>query len=115
MLIVDDSRVSRMMIKSIVQNAHPDWVFMEAGDGQEAFDMVGDGTTSIQWMTLDVNMPRMDGLTLAEKLRGQYPNTKISLLTANIQDSVQKQAASIGVGFVMKPITEEKILAFLTS
>jgi len=114
MLIVDDSRVSRMMIKSIAQNAHPDWAFLEAGDGQEAFEMVGDGKTAIQWMTLDVNMPKMDGITLAEKLRGVYPNTKMSLLTANIQTSVEKQAGVIGVGFITKPITEEKILAFLT-
>jgi len=106
-LIVDDSRVSRMMIRAIVLDAHPDWAILEAGNGDEAIN-VATGK-SIQHMILDYNMPGMNGLELADTLIGSHPDAKLTLLTANVQDSIRNRAQEIGVEFVSKPITDEKI------
>lgn len=106
-LVVDDSRVSRMMIKSIINDAQPDWVVIESGDGDEALAVTE--TASIDLMIIDYNMPGMDGITLAAILKKRFPNGSISLLTANIQSSIERKAHEIGVGFVKKPITEKKI------
>ena len=55
-----------------------------------------------------------------ERLRRQeedrwqkYPNAHIALVTANIQDRVQRRVQDAGLGFIPKPITEDKILTFL--
>lgn len=109
-LIVDDSRVSRMLIKSVVEDRHPDWTILESGNGEEALAHSGEG---IDLMIIDYNMPGMDGMTLAEKLKGIYPSAYISMLTANIQESIRTQAESLGIGFEKKPITEEKIGAIM--
>ena len=37
-LIVDDSRLSRMMIRAFITQAYPDWTIIEASNGQEALE-----------------------------------------------------------------------------
>ncbi len=111
MLIVDDSRLSRMMIRNFAQEVHADWEFIEAVDGDDAINK--SATEAVTWMTIDYNMPGMDGITLATTLRERFPNATIALVTANIQDSIRRQADEIGMQFIQKPITEDKIRTFI--
>lgn len=111
MLIVDDARLTRMMVRTIVHTAHPDWTILEAQNGAEALEKTMG--TAIDMMTIDLNMPGIDGLTLATQLQSQHPQARIALLTANIQENVRRRAEASGVGFIAKPVTEEKILAFI--
>ncbi len=106
-LIVDDSRVSRMMITAIVKDAQPDWTIIEASNGDEAIKLA-DGQT-IENMILDYNMPGINGLELAEILIKDHAESRITLLTANVQDSIRNQASALGINFKDKPITDEKI------
>ncbi|MBT7443618.1 MAG: hypothetical protein HN790_06585 [Methylococcales bacterium] len=38
-MVVDDSKVSRMMIKSIVSKMRPDWLILEAESGEKALEL----------------------------------------------------------------------------
>jgi two-component system chemotaxis response regulator CheY len=69
----------------------------------------------VHLMTIDLNMPGMDGLTLATQLKHNHPTARITLVTANIQESVRHRAAAAGMGFIAKPVTEDSILACLSS
>jgi CheY-like chemotaxis protein len=111
LLIVDDSKLSRMMVRSIVLHAHPDWHIIEAENGAEALAKASSAQVDI--MTLDFNMPGMDGLTLAEQLKETFPLASMALLTANIQHSIQERASRLGIGCIHKPITEAKILSYI--
>ncbi|RDH91289.1 MAG: response regulator [endosymbiont of Seepiophila jonesi] len=111
MLIVDDSKLSRMMVRAIVGQVQGDWNIIEAENGEDA--LVKSEAETVDIMTLDYNMPGMDGLTLAEHMRQRFPDASIAMLTANIQDTIRQRAESAGVGFIQKPITEEKIAAFV--
>jgi len=111
LLIVDDSKLSRLLIRTIVQRAHPAWRILEAANGSDALAKAE--TTAVDIMTLDFNMPGMDGLSLAEQLKQAYPLASVALLTANIQQSIQDRAESLGIGFIQKPVTEDKVLAYL--
>ncbi len=111
MLIVDDSKLSRMMVRAIVKQVQGDWNIIEAENGEDA--LVKSEAETVDIMTLDYNMPGMDGLTLAEHMRQRFPDASIVLLTANIQDTIRQRAESVGVGFIQKPITEDKIAAFV--
>ena len=112
-LIVDDSRLSRMMIRAFITQAHPDWTIVEASNGQEALEKTA--TQTVDLMTIDLNMPGMDGLTLATQLKHNHPTAYITLVTANIQESVRHRAAAAGMGFIAKPVTEDSLLACLSS
>lgn len=110
-LVVDDSRMARMMITKIIKSHYPDWKIIEAQSGQEALQ-VSEGE-SIDIMTLDMNMPGMDGLQLGAELRKRFPKADISLVTANIQDAIQKKAQEARLTFVPKPITEDRIIGYI--
>ncbi|OUD13969.1 response regulator transcription factor [Thioflexithrix psekupsensis] len=110
-LIVDDSRVSRMLIRAIITQADPHAEIIEASTGEEALAKVDNLNITIA--TLDLNMPGIDGLALASKLLLKFPRAKIGLLTANIQEMVRQKAEALGISFISKPITEEKILNFI--
>jgi CheY-like chemotaxis protein len=110
-LVVDDSKMSRMMIKKIIGNVHPDWSIVEACDGQDAIDKAKG--EDLDLILLDYNMPVMEGGEAAKVLRPQFPNAKMAFLTANVQEAIKKLAIQLKVDFIPKPITEEKILKYV--
>ena len=110
-LVVDDSRVSRMLVRAIIDHADEQAEVIEASNGEEALTKVE--SIPINIAILDLNMPGMDGLVLASKLLERFPTAKIGLLTANIQDMVRQKARALGISFIPKPITEERILSFI--
>ena len=111
MLIVDDSKLARMMIKTIVKETSPHMELIEAENGEDALKCSEE--QNITHMTIDYNMPGINGLELAEKLTKTWPKARISLITANLQDTIKKRADNLGIGYIAKPINEEKISKFL--
>jgi len=89
-LVVDDSRVSRMLVRAIIDNADKQAKFVEACNGEEA--LIKTESVQMTIAILDLNMPGMDGLVLAKKLLKRFPKAKIGLLTANIQEIVREKA-----------------------
>jgi len=110
-LVVDDSKMSRMMLKKIITSAHPDWEITEAADGQQAVDIAKDVEFDI--ILLDFNMPIMNGGQAAEILRPLNPNAKMAFLTANIQEAIKNLAIELKIDFIPKPITEAKVLKYV--
>ena len=103
LLIVDDSRVTRMMIRALVQERQPEWKILEAVNGEEAVTLAKENMPD--YVTMDMNMPGLDGVAAAELIRQACPSTRITLLTANIQESSRQKAQHLGIAFVAKPIT----------
>lgn len=111
LLIVDDSMVSRMMIKSIISNLQPSWNIFEAGSGQAAIELCRE--QPIELVSMDLNMPGLSGLETATLMLLEHPGIKIVMLTANIQSSIQTQIQDLGLPFLAKPITADKGPALL--
>ncbi|KGJ87369.1 response regulator [Colwellia psychrerythraea] len=111
-LVVDDSLVSRMMIKTIIQSHVEGVDIIEAGNGVQGLDKVNNGK-DIDIAFVDFNMPGMTGLELIGALAEKLTIPKVALLTANIQDEIKAQAIAAGVTFMNKPINEEVIATFL--
>jgi CheY-like chemotaxis protein len=107
LLIVDDSKLSRMMISRVIGELRPNWRLSQAASGDEALAMIE--KSPIDMVSLDVNMPGMSGLEAAGRIRLNHPEIRIVLCTANIQDAVRQSAEKAGVKFVAKPITPESI------
>jgi len=106
-LVVDDSRVSRLMARQYILGRHADWIVEEAGTGEDASERLKTLTPDL--VLMDVNMPGMGGIAAAEQLRKLRPALRISLLTANVQSATRERAAELGIGFMEKPITEARI------
>ena len=112
-LIVDDSRVSRMMARQYIAGLHADWVVTEAATGEESLLRAREVAPDL--VLMDVNMPGMGGIAAAEQLRQEFPAIPISLLTANVQTATRERATAMGIGFVEKPITEARIAQLLAT
>jgi two-component system chemotaxis response regulator CheY len=111
LLVVDDSRLSRMMIGAAVKEYNNGWAVLEASTADEA--VIQCEKHNITAITLDMNMPGRNGLEVAPKLKELIPNVYIALLTANVQNSIKVEAANLGLTFISKPVTEEKVIGFL--
>ena len=111
-LIVDDSLISRMFMRKAVQGAFSHWNVLEASNGHDALSAVEGKSVDIA--LLDLNMPGgINGLALARSLKELFTDIQIALVTANIQSAVREKASALGVEFIAKPITEDKIVDFL--
>lgn len=106
-LIVDDSKVSRMFICNYFHELHPDWQLFEADGGQQCLELADEHR--FYAITLDYNMPGLNGLELAALLKVKQPNCFMGLLTANVQRFTQEDALHAGVKFYKKPVSLDLI------
>ncbi|WP_044560511.1 response regulator [Azospirillum sp. B4] len=111
-LIVDDSKLARIVVAKAIAALQPGWAKIEASNADEALAILRDGR--IDLAVLDFNMPGRNGLELAEQMRHRYPDMPIALATANVQDEVIARARAANATFVSKPITEDGIRDFLS-
>ena len=65
-LLVDDSKFARLLVKAFISSNFANWEIDEAEDGAKALEMVDAKT--YDYMLVDFNMPGMDGLELGELL-----------------------------------------------
>ncbi len=112
-LIVDDSKVSRLMTAGILRQLHPDASVIEADNGASALAAITQHP--VDAAILDMNMPGMNGIELAQKLRQTLPQVRIALLTANVQAAVVARATEQGLGFFRKPVTEHVLREILNA
>jgi CheY-like chemotaxis protein len=110
-LIVDDSKLARMVVTSAMRRIRPDWTVVEATSGDEALAAVANG--SVQIALVDFNMPGMDGLELVAKIRQTQTSMPIAVVSANLQDEIIARARELNAAFVGKPLTDEALEAFL--
>ncbi len=112
-LVADDSRISRMLIGAMIRRVYPDAHIIEAEDGQDALDKLADQPLTMA--TIDLHMPEMDGLELAQILRARFPKLRIGLLTADTEDAVAPVAAQLALSFIAKPLSETQMMQFLNN
>jgi len=110
-LIVDDSKLARLVLKKAIGALKPDWQLCEAASADDAASQLK--LQAIDLAIVDFNMPGRTGLDLAEDIRRDGGTMPIALVTANIQDEVIARARTLNVAFVAKPVTEETLRGFV--
>ena len=109
-MTVDDSPSMRMLLRVALTDLG--YSVVEAEDGVHALEKL-DGFRPDLLIT-DINMPRMDGFGLIEKLRplAQYRNLPILVLTTESSDDKKQRARSAGAtGWIVKPFHPDKLAA----
>lgn len=110
-LIVDDSRTSRRMLRNIlVENGHE--VIGEAENGQIGFEKYIELKPDI--VTLDITMPVLNGLGALEKIIAYDENAHAVMVTAAGQKNKMVDAIKLGANeFVQKPFDPDQILSVI--
>lgn len=109
-LAVDDSNSMRQMVSFTLKQAGHD--VTEAADGVEALELAK--KSSFNLVISDVNMPKMDGLTLIKHLRTlpSYKFTPLLMLTTESgSDKKQEGKAAGATGWIVKPFNPDQLLS----
>lgn len=109
-MVVDDSNSMRGLIKQALTAAGHE--IIEAVDGEDALNRVNGAT--IDLFLCDVNMPRIDGLTLVKRLRAlaQFKFSPILMLTTEVDPEKKRIAKEAGAtGWLVKPFQPDQLLA----
>ena len=110
-LIVDDSKLARIVAAKALAAINPGWKKVEARNADEALELLSQ--EKIDLAIIDFNMPERNGLELARAIREIHPAMPIALATANFQDEIIAQARDLDINFVAKPITPDTLGGFL--
>ncbi|MEJ0093870.1 MAG: response regulator [Methylocella sp.] len=111
-LIVDDSKLARIVINKTITALQPEWKRIEAANAEDALVLLQSETVDIA--ILDYNMPGTNGLALAEDLRARFPQMPIAVATANLQEEIIARARAANAAFVPKPVTEDGLRGFIS-
>jgi len=108
-LAVDDSASMRQMVVFTLKAAG--YNVIEAADGQEALDKAR--AEAVDLVLTDQNMPRMDGITLVQHLRGlaKYAATPILILSTESNAEIKAKGKAAGAtGWLIKPFDSDTLL-----
>ena len=111
-LVVDDSRLARLVMASAFRRLRPDWDLMEATCADEALSAIKSAAVDIA--LIDFNMPAVDGLELVARIRTTAPEMPIAVVSANLQDEIIARTRELNAAFIAKPLTDEALGAFLS-
>ena len=102
--LADDDALVRNTLAELLATTEDIRVAWTARDGREALDLLrSPEAPDVQVLLLDVQMPRMDGITLAQRVREDYPDVGVLILTTFVADGVLNRALAAGVrGFIAK-------------
>ncbi|MBC7549515.1 MAG: response regulator [Cellulomonas sp.] len=108
-LVVDDSRTMRRIVSRILQEIG--YETDEAGDGQEAIDLLGAGSV-YDLACIDWNMPVMDGLefVMAARARADWRAMTLMMVTTEAEHGQIVRALAAGAHeYIIKPFTPDAI------
>jgi putative two-component system response regulator len=110
-LIVDDDYINRRLLVSFLKKELYKIEIIESIDGKEALEICRQNK-DIQLILLDVEMPRMDGAEFLKHYIKDKTLPKIPIIAVSSNDLRVKEIINLGAdSFLVKPVTEEKILA----
>lgn len=102
-LIVDDEHIEREGIKRLIHKYNLPLAVLEAENGEEALEMLA--LHPIDIVLTDIKMPFMDGLTLCERARAQFPELKIIIFSAYGEFEYAQRAIHYQISsYLLKPI-----------
>lgn len=109
-LVVDDSSTMREIVASfLTQNG---FEVALATDGRDGLDQLR-RDPGIRLVVSDINMPNMDGLTMAEKIRTELGNKGVRIVMLTTEDNavMRSRGREIGVtGWIVKPFNGNAVL-----
>ena len=107
-ILADDHVVLRQSLAFFLDDCKAIKVLDQAGDGDQAYELVAKYEPDV--LILDLNMPRTNGLAILPKLREDFPDVRILILTGRDENVYIMKALRAGAnGYVLKTIKESEL------
>lgn len=102
-VVCDDHKLFRKGIVGLLEDFDEIEEIKEAGNGVELLQLLEILAIKPDLILLDINMPEMDGIQAAPKIRSKYPDTKIIILSMEDDTQIVSHLVSEGVnGYLLK-------------
>ena len=109
-LIADDHALIRMGIRLLISSQKDLELVAEVKDGEAAVEAVAKHCPDV--VVLDLQMPKLDGVGATEKIRQDFPETKVVLLTSHItSDGISHALDKGAIGAILKSETETALIS----
>jgi DNA-binding NarL/FixJ family response regulator len=109
-LVVDDQQIVRQGLTTILKYAPGIEVAGQAGDGEEAIDLVGQLAPDV--VLMDLKMPRLGGIPATRRICRHWPETQVIILTTYDADDLVFEGIKAGAkGYLLKDASSEDLVA----
>ena len=114
-LVVDDSMFVAKQIGQILTSEGYE-VVSTASDGLEGVEKYKELCPNLDLVTMDITMPKMDGVTALEKIMEFDKNAKVVMISALGKQDLVKQSLMLGAkNYIVKPLDRQKVLERIVS
>ncbi|WP_456401425.1 hybrid sensor histidine kinase/response regulator [Hydrogenimonas sp.] len=110
-LVIDDSKTDRAFMRRALEPLGV--TITEATNGVEALNLMKDGSKTFDAALVDIEMPRMDGYTLAAEIRKFNKFKMVPLIAVTSRTSRSDRMRGVEVGmteYITKPYTPEYLM-----
>lgn len=109
-LVVDDSMFVAKQLSQILTSAGFE-VSATAGNGEEGLEKYKELFPNIDLVTMDITMPKMDGVTALQKIVEFDANARVVMISALGKNDLVKNSLMIGAkNYIVKPLDRKKVL-----
>lgn len=108
LMIVDDQKLMRQGLRTLLELEGGFEIVAEVGDGQAALDAYAELQPHVALM--DIRMPGMDGVEATRRLRQQWPEARVIILTTFNDDEFVFEALRVGaLGYLLKDLSGQEL------
>jgi DNA-binding NarL/FixJ family response regulator len=109
-LLVDDQRLMREGLRTLLELHHDLHVIGEAGDGMEAEDFISSAAVQPRVVLMDLRMPRADGVSATVRIKRRWPQVQILVLTTFDDDELVFRSIEAGAsGYLLKDVGSDAL------
>ena len=114
-LVVDDSMFVAKQLGQILSSEGYE-VVATAADGKEGVDKYKELYPNVDAVTMDITMPRMDGITALEQIMAIDKDAKVVMVSALGKEELVKKSLMLGAkNYIVKPLDRKKVLERLAA
>ena len=114
-LVVDDSMFVAKQLTQILSSDGYE-IVATAQDGKEGVDKYKELCPNVDIVTMDITMPRMDGITALEQIVAFDKNAKVVMVSALGKEELVKKSLLAGAkNYIVKPLDRQKVLDRISS
>lgn len=110
--IADDQRLFRQSLRCLLETDENISVVGEATDGQELFSIMEKAAPDI--ILMDIEMPKLDGITATKIIMGRWPQTKVIMLSVSEDDGKISASMEAGAkGYILKDADKDEFIRII--
>lgn len=110
-LLVDDHKLIREGIRSIIDTSYNIHVVEECDNGKEALHFLEKNHSDIDLVLMDIGMPVLNGIDATNTITKNYPEIRVLALTMHAEEAyIVKMIKAGALGYILKDSSREKLI-----